>query len=120
MSELATEIYSILRWLVPDSTARITYLELVDQLGPLPPPNHDLHWRDSRLDEALGELVTACRTVGLPAISALVVRGDEDSPGVGYYPLAHPNEWNEGELEALVAWGGERQAVRQTTYPDTL
>jgi hypothetical protein len=120
MSELAREIYAILRGLIPDSRARITYQELVEELGPLPPPNGGLHWRDPRLDEALGELVTACRAVGLPAISAIVVRAQEDSPGPGYYPLAHPDEWDAGELQALIAWGHEREQVRQTTFPPAL
>jgi hypothetical protein len=120
LSVLALAIYEILRALVPDPQAEITYQELVNRLGPLPSPNDNLHWRDPRLDAALGELVAACRERGLPAISALVVRAIERNPGHMYYPVAHPVEDAQGELAAEIAWGNEIQRVRQTTYPAQL
>jgi hypothetical protein len=118
-SVLAAAIYDILRGMVPAPRAEITYSELVAQLGPMPPPNQDLQARDSRLDAALGELVTACRHRDLPAISALVVRDADRIPGPGYYPIAHPDE--AGDMaRAMIAWGHEVQRVRATTYPAQL
>ena len=92
MSVLATAIYAILRTLVPGPAAEITYEDLVEQLGPMPPPNQDLWPKDNRLNYALGEIVTACRNheSPQPALPAIVVRKDERTPGVGYYPIAHP------------------------------
>lgn len=124
LSVLAQAIYAILRKRVPDPSPRalITYEDLVTQLGPMPPPNQDLRYKDFRLDKALGELVIACRKRGLPAISALVIRKDKDkrNPGDGYYPLAHPAEWAKGPLEAEVAWAQELIIVQNTAYPPKL
>lgn len=120
LSALASAIYDILRGLVPDPGAEITYSELVNQLGRMPRPNEGLHYRDARLDEALGELVDACRAQELPAISALVIREAERNPGVGYYPKAHPLEWAQGLIFAEVVWANERERVRQTSYPAQL
>jgi hypothetical protein len=120
LSVLALAIYDILRAMVPDPGAEITYEDLVTQLGPMPPPNQDLHYKDFRLDAALGELVTACRRRGLPAISALVIRKHERNPGDGYYPLAHPAEWAQDRMLAEVAWARERDQASQTTYPQQL
>jgi hypothetical protein len=116
LSVLAAAIYDVLRVLVPNRRAEITYAELVDQLGPMPPPNQDLHARDVRLDAALGELVTACRRRGLPAIAAIVVRDDTRAPGQGYYSIAHAAEAGDTDI-AMIAWGHEVQQVRATTYP---
>lgn len=115
LSVLATAIYEILRSLVPNSRAEITYTELVTRLGPML-PNEDLRPRDPRLDAALGELVTACRQRGLPVISAMVVREDDRTPGAGYYNLAHPEVAND-TARAMIAWGQEVQQVRGTRYP---
>jgi hypothetical protein len=116
LSVLATAIYEILRSLVPDSRAEITYSDLVARLGPMAPPNQGLEAHDQRLNIALGELVTACRQFGLPAISALVVHGHDRIPGPGYYPLAHPKVANDA-ARAMIAWGQELLKVRATTYP---
>src|SRR5262245_59554093 len=116
MSTLALAIYDILRSLVPDPKAEITYQDLVLQLGPMPSPNANLFWRDPRLDSALGELVIACHNHQphrLPAISSLVVRDDTHQPGEGYYPLAHPLEFQQGGiLMAVIAWGHEVHQAR--------
>ena len=115
LNVLAAAIYEILQAMVPNPNAEITYAELVNQLGPMPPPNQNLQARDARLDVALGELVHACRQLGLPAISALVVRNDDRSPGPGYYPVAHPQV---GDMAAaMIAWGNEIALVRATAYP---
>ena len=117
LSALAAAIYTILRSLVPDPSAEITYSQLVSRLGPMDPPNENLQPRDRRLDAALGDLVHACRGAGLPAISALVVRDDEGSPGAGYYPVAHPGALSRDTAAKMIAWGNEIQAVRATEYP---
>lgn len=117
---LALAIYYILQNLVPHAGTKITYSELVGDLGPMPPPNEELHYRDSRLDEAIGELVAACRARGLPAISALVIREVERNPGAGYYSTAHPAEWAKDRMLAEVAWAKERELARQTSYPARL
>lgn len=121
MSVLATAIYAILRSLVPAPAAEITYEDLVEQLGPMPPPNQDLRPRDPRLDIALGEIVTTCRNhkPPLPALPAIVVRKYERTPGEGYYRIAHPDvpqDW----AHWMIAWGNEVIRVRQTTYPAAL
>jgi hypothetical protein len=41
--------------------------------------------RDIRLDQALGEIVTACQARNLPALPAIVARYQDG------YPMAHPN-----------------------------
>ena len=117
LSVLALAIYEILRDLVPNPSAEITYEGLVGRLGPMPPPNEGLHYRDVRLDEALGDLVAACRARDLPAISALVIRKIERNPGPGYYPTAHPAESAQDQMLAEVAWAHERERSRQTSYP---
>jgi hypothetical protein len=119
LSELATAIYEVLRSMVPSPRADISYSDLVERLGPMPAPNENLQARDPRLDAALGELVTACRQHGLPAISALVVRDAERVPGPGYYTLAHPAVARD-TARAMVAWGTEAQLARGTTYPEQL
>jgi hypothetical protein len=119
LSQLALHVYDILRLMVPNPSADITYQDLVNRLGPLPPPNEDLQPRDLRLDQALGEVVAECRARNLPAIPAIVVRADGRIPGAGYYPIAHPDEMHD-VARAMIAWGNEVLRVRQTTYPPTL
>jgi hypothetical protein len=119
LSQLASDIYDILRPMLPNPNAEITYHDLVGRLGPLPAPNQDLQARDPRLDQALGEIVAECRARDLPAISAIVVRADGRIPGPGYYPTAHPDVAHD-IARAMIAWGNEVQRVRSTTYPQTL
>lgn len=119
MSHLALAIYEALRGVVQARQPHISYSGLVSRLGPMPVPNEDLQARDPRLDEALGELVTACRNLGLPAISALVVRDKERVPGPGYYTIAHPDEAHDKE-RAIVAWGREAERARIEPYPERL
>ena len=119
LSDLASEIYVVLRQRVPGSRAEITYEDLVGTLGPLPSPNQDLAPRDPRLDAALGEIVVECRRCQLPALSAIVVRKHEGTPGEGYYPVAHPDEAGD-KARSMIAWGEEVQSAKQTTYPDEL
>ena len=118
LSALATAIYSILQRRVPAATPEIPYRELVEALQPLGAPYSNLHWRDPRLDQALGDLVEACRAAGLPAISAIVVNGETRRPGRSYYSVAHPDVADEMQQE--IAWARERDAVASRTYPPTL
>jgi len=118
LSMLANAIYQVLRQRVPGRHADIPYRQLVEQLPPLARPYQDLHWRDPRLDEALGEIVTACRAAQLPALSAIVVNAETGRPGRQYYPLAHPGVRDEVEQEVL--WAREREQVLVTGYPPAL
>lgn len=119
ISRLASEIYQILRTLVPRPDAEITYANLVAQLGPMPQPNEELHPRHPRLHEALGEIITECRSNDLPVLPAIVVRKKCRTPGPGYYTTAHPEDAHDIAC-SMIAWGKEVLDVRQTTYPTSL
>lgn len=116
LTVLAKAIYDVLRPRLPGTTPEITYDDLVHHLPSLGPPNVGLQARDVRLDVALGELVVACRSKGLPAISSIVVRKDTRMPGDGYYGAAHPNTAHDAALRAI-DWGREFNAARATAYP---
>ena len=118
LSPLALEIYNAIRSRCPATEPRITYRELVESLPPLPKPYENLHWRDPRLDEALGELVGACHALGLPAISAIVVNNETRAPGNRYYEVAHPGITD--SLLREVAWANEYDRARATSYPPSL
>jgi hypothetical protein len=117
-SSLALEIYNAIRSRCPATEPRITYRDLVEALPPLPRPYENLHWRDPRLDEALGELVSACHARGLPAISAIVVNGETRAPGNRYYEVAHAGITD--ALQREIAWGHEYDRAKATTYPASL
>jgi hypothetical protein len=117
-SLLAEAFYQRIHSRCPASEPRITYKELVESLPKLPKPYEGLHWRDSRLDEALGELVTACHAHGLPAISAIVVNNETRAPGNAYYAVAHPGVTDPFLRE--IEWGREYDAARKSTYPASL
>lgn len=116
MSPLAQLVYDQLRRRVPASRPELSYTDLVEQL---PSPYGTLSPDSDVLASALGELVTACRNLDLPAISAMVVRHRERVPGPGYYPVAHPDEADDPAM-AMIAWGKELTKVRATTYPAAL
>lgn len=115
MSELALAIYGVLRAFVNDPTDRMTYQRLTELLR----PRWRLHWQSPELSEALGDLVRAChqRVPPLPAIPAMVIRDDTGRPGDGYYPTAHPAEFELGQAFAIEAWGRELDLARETEYP---
>jgi hypothetical protein len=75
--------------------------------------------QDSRLSDALGEIVVACRARGLPTLAAIVVRNDTRMPGNGYYPVAHPAPGDD-RVQQAIAWGNEMLLVRKTQFPATL
>ena len=116
MSPLAKTIYALLRPRVPSGKPQLSYTDLVAQL---PAPYNKLEPDSDVLSAALGELVTACRAKGLPAIAAMVVRHREGIPGPGYYKVAHPNEAGDPP-KAMTAWAQELDRVKQTTYPNSL
>ena len=113
MSPLADAVYALLRGRVPGTAARITYDDLATQL---PPAFSDVQAYDVRLWQALGEIVEECRRRHLPALSAIVVRGDTGTPGHGYFEAAHPDIVGDDVQEAI-AWGNEVTPVMRTTYP---
>jgi len=119
LSPLADAIYDILQPRVPSLSPEITYEDLVARLPALPPPYSGVDVQDSRLSDALGEIVTACRAKGLPALAAVVVRKDTKMPGNGYYPVAHPTAGDD-RVQQAIAWGNEMLMVRKTRFPATL
>jgi hypothetical protein len=119
MSRLASRVYRVLRGLVPDQDAEITYADLVLQLGKMAPPNQDLRPRDKRLADALGEIVAECRSRKLPVLSAIVVRRQCRTPGPGYFRTVHPDVAHD-TARAMIAWGNEVLKVRRKAYPEVL
>ncbi len=120
MTPLAIAIFSVLRTRVPTlGDPRISYSDLVDQL---PADFNELNVRDQdnrdELSSALGEIVSACRARGLPALSAIVVSHGSRVPGEGYYAEAYADENSREEKIAL--WGREFEAVRLQSYPNQL
>jgi hypothetical protein len=120
LSQLAANIYDVLRDNIRTNRATITYSELVKRLGPLPAPNRNLQAQDRRLNEALNELVQYCRERNLSAISAIVVTANTARPGPGYYDVAYPELSNGNHSEEERAWLAEVSQVYQTHYPETL
>src|SRR4051812_19817060 len=93
ISALAELIYGVLRQRTNMSEPRLSYRDLVEELGALPAPNQNLQPLDRRLFAALGELGHACHEAGLPAISAIVVQRDHDAlgmPGEGFFKDLYP------------------------------
>ena len=115
LSELAREIYKVLRQRVPGAHPEITYRQLVESLPPLGRPFEGVHWRDPRLDQALADTVHACGAAGIPALSAIVVNAETLRPSRRYYAEAHPGITD--EVEQKVAWARELERVKTTTYP---
>ena len=121
LSLLAQEIYRVLQPMVPSETALITYAELAESIGPLPPPYTSILAGDPRLDEALAEIVQACYANGLPPLSALVVNKAGEKQGLPnsvYFSAAHPDMSD--ETEQLGTWGNDADTVRRTMYPAVL
>ena len=78
-----------------------------------------IHHRDRRLSAALGEVVRFCHSLRLPALSALVGRGDDrQMPGKSYYPIAHPQH-RKNSANLAIAWGNEVASVVKSrrSYP---
>lgn len=118
LSALAESIYQILRQRVPSEDPTIFYACLVEELGTLPPPNQSLQPHDRRLFAALGEVGRACRAVGLPAISSIVVAKETGVPGSGYYVDHHPQA--RSEEAKFVSWRSEFTIAKNTSYPAIL
>jgi hypothetical protein len=123
MSPLALACYTVLRLLVPSAwNPRLAYTDLIARL---PAEFQYLDMRDPHhrnvLSTALGEIVEACRRHDLPPLPAIVVRREGDqltTPGSGYYEAAHPTV--QDEIQRLVLWGQDFEAVRRTAYPERL
>lgn len=118
---LASLIYPILRDRVPGDDPRMSYESLVNELGPLPPPNQNLQAFDQRLFAALGAIGSACHMNGLPALSSIVVQQTASSlhmPGPGYYPVTHPEA--RSDEARIAAWLAEYGNARTTIYPPEL
>lgn len=70
-------------------------------------------------DAALGEIVQACRSRGLPALAAIVVRRDLRVPGDKYYAVAHPHARGDRPTEML-GWVYEFWAASSQRFPSRL
>lgn len=119
---LAILIYKLLRKRISHDNPKdclITYSALVRGLGKLPPPNDGLTHSDERLFHALGHITQECKRRGLPTLSALVVRASDKTPGIGYYPEAHPDAGTDPQRRKA-AWEAELVRVNSTNYPPTL
>jgi hypothetical protein len=75
MSPLAFDIYVVLRARVHSIRPELTYDELVEGL---PSPFNALDADSPILTTALEELAFACRANGLPPITMMLVKQDED------------------------------------------
>jgi hypothetical protein len=113
LAALAASIYEIQRQRVPSEDPTLSYRDLVDELGSLPPPNQGSQPHDRRLFAALGEVGRACRAVGLPALSSIVVAKESGVPGTGYYADHHPQA--RSEEAKFVAWRSEFNFAKTTT-----
>lgn len=114
IADLAAQIYPILRTVAARPvTANISYSKLCSQLTG---QWQGLHYRDLRLNSALGYLVERCRAAGLPAISSVVINYGFGYPGNAYFIMAHPEAGND-EAQRLVAWGRECTAAHSAVYP---
>lgn len=125
LSMLSRAMYRILRLHALASRvayASITYAELARELNQNPrvaKAYPGLSHKDTRLDNALGQLVLRCRERGLPALPAIVVRQDLRVPGAKYYGTAHPHARGDRPSE-MIAWALEFWAVFGCTYPGRL
>jgi|GEM_PF-1647721 len=115
--DLATALYQELRKVaarpIMARSANISYLNLCSRLTGR---WQGLHYRDPRLNSALGYLITRCRAAGLPAISSVVVNYGIGHPGNAYFIVAHP-QTGDSEALRLVAWGNECTAAHAANYP---
>lgn len=111
--DLARLLYQTIR---PHSRGTISYSEVCSQLtGKWAGLNPD----SELLAAALGVIVSNCRGVGLPALSAIVVHKDGDKmPGNGYFSAAHPGLSDLPQRQ--IAWANELGAVHQANYPPAL
>ena len=116
MSALAQEIYRQLLKLVRADKHATTYAELARAVAKKQPAHH----RSPSFHAALGEVTTACKAKGLPALPAIVFRASAHRPGSGYYELAHPRAKTDDAR--LAAWEREHAAVvaASASFPATL
>ena len=119
MSPLGEAIYPILAKRVGLKNPLLTYDKLVKSLPPLDPPDNDITRNDDRLFRALGEVGRACHDHGLPTLTALVIRSIEQSPGLGYYHMFHPETGND-PVRQREAWEQELERLKTADYPPTL
>lgn len=118
LSPLAASIYSILRARATTRNAELQYADLVRLLDTAHAAPDGLNARDTRLFEALGELITTCQAGALPPISALVYSAEGNMPGIGYFLLAHPKVKSKDKHFEL--WLKDVKAVREATWPEVL
>jgi hypothetical protein len=118
MSPLAEAVYEILAGRANLRQSPITYSELIKVLPPLSSPHDAVTANDPRLFDALREVGVALRELGLPTVTALVVRAADRAPGDGYYHMFHPEAGND-PVRRRDAWERELKGVESTDYPSS-
>lgn len=122
MSPIAEAIYQVLRIRTPKPVARkalIPYSELVTEVMQYEGIPEDLeHRKDPRLDEALLELIPACKADNQPQIAALVTPTGTYAPLDVFAKAAYPDA-NTPEA-ILAAWEKDLKEVAMTFFPDEL
>ena len=115
--DLASCLYPVLRTIAArpalSHSSNISYSALCSQLRGR---WQGLHYRDPRLNSALGYLVKRCRAAGLPAISSVVINYGFGHPCNAYFGVAQPEAGDEEALR-LTAWAKECTAAHSTKYP---
>ena len=118
--DLATVLYpTLLGVAARPVTARNANISYSDLCARLTGRWQGLHYRDPRLNSALGYLVARCRAAGLPAISSVVINYSFRHPGNAYFIVAHPEAGDDEDLR-LIAWGKECTAAHAANYPATV
>lgn len=122
MSPLAQAVYQVLRIRTPKPVPRkalIGYAELISEAFRYEGVPDDLdHHKDPRVDEAITELVAACRAESLPLIAALILSDAAFEPVEAYLKAAHPDVATPEARTA--AWEKELKEVAITFYPPTV
>ena len=101
MSPLARSIYKHLIKRLRAGKTSLSYTELSTAVR--------THRRSAHLHAALGEVTSACRVRGLPALPAIVWRSDSKMPGPAYFAFAHTRLRTDEAKRA--AWEAEHAAV---------
>jgi hypothetical protein len=112
VSDLAQDIYAVLRRRVPSQAPQLAYSELRKSL---PCPHNEASI--TRLTESLGEIATACRARWLAPLSSIVVSATTGCPADGYFHMAYP-ALSLGD--AKYQWRADFEKAKKTTYPPSL
>lgn len=122
MGPIAQAIYQVLRMRTPKPVPRkalIAFAELVSEASRYEGVPDDLdHHGDPRVDEAIVEIIEACREEKLPQIASLILNPTAYGPLALYSKTAHPTATTPESQTA--AWEKELKEVVITFYPNEL